>query len=128
MPGGKRGTLIAGAGAPESGSKSGRYAKSIVEESWTVFRLRDVLKCLTDAVEAVIASEAVFEALEVAASEIAAWTLLKEGLSVVRIEETDAGPVMWSWRALRWVVLEASLERERSEVALETAIVTKFVW
>ena len=90
--------------------------------SRTAFKLREVLNWRAVAVDGACASASVLEA----ASEMAACTLLKDGFSVVRRGEGDvAGPVMWSDRALRGVLLAASLLNVRNEAAREAAIVSK---
>lgn len=90
--------------------------------SWTAFRAREVLKW-----RVVVDVDASADVCEVFASSMAVWTLAREGLVVVRMGETDEGPVMWRERALRGVELAASLVRVRREVALEAAMVCEIV-
>jgi hypothetical protein len=117
-PGGNNGTRTVGGATPLSGSKSGRYAKSIVLLSWTAFREREVLKWRVERVSWDF-SEVAWEDF---ASSIAVWTFAREGFVVVRIGETEEGPVIWRERAFRGVELAASLVRARREFALETAM------
>ena len=56
------------------------------------------------------------------ASSIAVWTFAREGFVVVRMGETEDGPVIWRERAFRGVELAVSLVRARREFALETAM------
>lgn len=93
---GKIGTRNSIGAVRESGSKSGIYAKSIVELSFTALRLRLVLKWRT----LLPVSEASGTGMVVAALERrgADAALLATGLSDVRSEEKVAGPVMESWR------------------------------
>jgi hypothetical protein len=83
----------------------------------TAFKEREVLKCLAG-VEEVLGSEGSL----LRASSIALWTFAREGFVVVRMGETEDGPVIWRLRAERGVLLEASLLKERREVALEAAM------
>lgn len=84
--------------------------------SWTAFRDREVLNWR---VEGWI-SDLEWEDF---ASSIAVLTAAREGLVVVRMGETEVGPVIWRERALRGVEVAASLVRARREVALETAMI-----
>lgn len=96
----------------ESGSKSGIYAKSIVDESPTALRLRLVLKWRT----LLPVSEASGTGMEPAfGSRGNDDCLLATGLSDVSSEEKVAGPVMESGRV--WVLLPAATARVKSREA-----------
>jgi hypothetical protein len=89
-----------------SGSKSGMYAKSMVEESLTAFMLLLVLKCLTGLPVSVVSGTGIV-------AEAGRRGALERpvGLSEVSSEEKVAGPVMERGRV---VVLELDVRALRA--------------
>jgi len=91
-----------------SGSKSGKYMKSIVLESPGAFKERDVLKCRSGAAVLLGSEDKISGGLAVALEGLRDWASVESSG-----DGKVAGPVMCRLRLWRVVPPRASLERTR---------------